>query len=74
MSHDGHHRRPVGRFGPPGHRSEPGSREFVRLTLRPNGHALEQVLSPLVVHTSPLHTEPTALAPGDLVVRAGLSG
>lgn len=41
-------------------------RKFVRLMLRPNGYVLEQLLSPLVVHTSPLHTELTALAPGVL--------
>lgn len=29
---------------------------------------------PLVVLTGPLHTEPAAPAPGDLVVRAGLPG
>ncbi|MDQ0983683.1 DNA polymerase beta superfamily protein [Streptomyces sp. V2I9] len=41
-------------------------RKFVRLMLRPNGYVLEQLLSPLVVHTSPLHTQLTALAPGVL--------
>ncbi|GGY46397.1 nucleotidyltransferase [Streptomyces anulatus] len=41
-------------------------RKFVRLMLRPNGYVLEQLLSPLVVHTSPLHTELTVLAPGVL--------
>ncbi|MFE2295736.1 DNA polymerase beta superfamily protein [Streptomyces sp. NPDC059452] len=41
-------------------------RKFVRLMLRPNGYVLEQLLSPLVVHTSALHTELTALAPGVL--------
>ncbi|MFF8503243.1 DNA polymerase beta superfamily protein [Streptomyces anulatus] len=41
-------------------------RKFVRLMLRPNGYVLEQLLSPLVVHTSPLHAELTALAPGVL--------
>ncbi|MCI4040074.1 nucleotidyltransferase domain-containing protein [Streptomyces sp. TRM75563] len=41
-------------------------RKFVRLMLRPNGYVLEQLLSPLVVHTGPLHTELTALSPGVL--------
>ncbi|WP_411083673.1 DNA polymerase beta superfamily protein [Streptomyces sp. cmx-18-6] len=41
-------------------------RKFVRLMLRPNGYVLEQLLSPLVVHTSALHTELAALAPGVL--------
>ncbi|MFF0449208.1 DNA polymerase beta superfamily protein [Streptomyces sp. NPDC004609] len=44
-------------------------RKFVRLMLRPNGYVLEQLLSPLVVHTSDAHTELTALAPGVLTVR-----
>ncbi|MFI6286179.1 DNA polymerase beta superfamily protein [Streptomyces sp. NPDC051018] len=43
-------------------------RKFVRLMLRPNGYVLEQLLSPLVVHTSGAHTELTALAPGVLTV------
>ncbi|MEU4834672.1 nucleotidyltransferase domain-containing protein [Streptosporangium sp. NPDC023615] len=38
--------------------------KFCRLLLRRNGYVLEQVLSPLVVSTSPLHREMTALAPG----------
>ncbi|MFB7559509.1 nucleotidyltransferase domain-containing protein [Streptomyces brevispora] len=38
-------------------------RKFVRLMLKPNGYVLEQLLSPLVVHTTPLHTELVALAP-----------
>lgn len=38
-------------------------RKFVRLMLRPNGYVLEQLLSPLVVRTSPLHRELVALAP-----------
>ncbi|MGW4233299.1 nucleotidyltransferase domain-containing protein [Streptomyces sp. NPDC004980] len=38
-------------------------RKFVRLMLKPNGYVLEQLLSPLVVHTTPLHAELTALAP-----------
>lgn len=41
-------------------------RKFVRLMLRPNGCVLEQLLSPLVVHTSTLHTELSALVPGVL--------
>ncbi|MGG2465205.1 DNA polymerase beta superfamily protein [Streptomyces sp. RGM 3693] len=39
-------------------------RKFARLLLRPNGYVLEQLLSPLVVHTTPVHRELTALAPG----------
>ena len=38
--------------------------KFCRLLLRPNGHILEQVLSPLVVTTTDLHAELVALAPG----------
>ncbi|MGW4205455.1 nucleotidyltransferase domain-containing protein [Streptomyces sp. NPDC004726] len=41
-------------------------RKFVRLMLRPNGYVLEQLLSPLVVHTSTVHGELAALAPGVL--------
>ncbi|MEV7400513.1 nucleotidyltransferase domain-containing protein [Streptomyces sp. NPDC091267] len=41
-------------------------RKFVRLMLKPNGYVLEQLLSPLVVHTSALHGELAALAPGVL--------
>ncbi|MEV6077200.1 MULTISPECIES: nucleotidyltransferase domain-containing protein [unclassified Streptomyces] len=41
-------------------------RKFVRLMLRPNGYVLEQLLSPLVVHTTALHAELCALAPGVL--------
>lgn len=41
-------------------------RKFVRLMLKPNGYVLEQLLSPLVVHTTVLHTELTALAPSVL--------
>ncbi|MER5897302.1 nucleotidyltransferase domain-containing protein [Streptomyces sp. NPDC001876] len=41
-------------------------RKFVRLMLKPNGYVLEQLLSPLVVHTTALHTELTALAPSVL--------
>ncbi|MGW0786254.1 nucleotidyltransferase domain-containing protein [Streptomyces sp. NPDC002913] len=38
-------------------------RKFVRLMLKPNGYVLEQLLSPLVVHTTAVHAELTALAP-----------
>lgn len=38
-------------------------RKFVRLMLRPNGYVLEQLLSPLVVRTSPVHHELVSLAP-----------
>lgn len=41
-------------------------RKFVRLMLKPNGYVLEQLLSPLVVHTSELHAELVALAPNVL--------
>ena len=41
-------------------------RKFVRLMLRRNGYVLEQLLSPLVVHTSEEHRELAALAPGVL--------
>ncbi|MFF2197113.1 DNA polymerase beta superfamily protein [Streptomyces sp. NPDC058157] len=41
-------------------------RKFVRLMLRRNGYVLEQLLSPLVVHTTPAHAELVALAPGVL--------
>ncbi|MCX4732968.1 nucleotidyltransferase domain-containing protein [Streptomyces sp. NBC_01363] len=41
-------------------------RKFVRLMLKPNGYVLEQLLSPLVVHTSRTHTELVDLAPGVL--------
>ncbi|MEU1272455.1 nucleotidyltransferase domain-containing protein [Streptomyces sp. NPDC005799] len=41
-------------------------RKFVRLMLRRNGYVLEQLLSPLVVHTTDAHRELTALAPGVL--------
>ncbi|MFE4086209.1 DNA polymerase beta superfamily protein [Streptomyces sp. YIM B13502] len=39
-------------------------RKFVRLMLRRNGYVLEQLLSPLVVHTTEAHRELVALAPG----------
>ncbi|MFF5481099.1 DNA polymerase beta superfamily protein [Streptomyces sp. NPDC012935] len=41
-------------------------RKFVRLMLRRNGYVLEQLLSPLVVHTTDAHRELVALAPGVL--------
>ncbi|MFD3875011.1 DNA polymerase beta superfamily protein [Streptomyces sp. NPDC058623] len=41
-------------------------RKFAALMLRPNGYVLEQLLSPLVVHTTPAHEELVALAPGVL--------
>lgn len=40
--------------------------KFVRLMLRRNGYVLEQVLSPLMVTSSPEHEELRALAPGCL--------
>ncbi|WP_329370814.1 nucleotidyltransferase domain-containing protein [Streptomyces sp. NBC_00669] len=43
--------------------------KFVRLMLRRNGYVLEQLLSPLVVHTTGVHAELAALAPG--VITAG---
>lgn len=41
-------------------------RKFVQLMLRRNGYVLEQLLSPLVVHTSDAHAELVSLAPGVL--------
>ncbi|WP_199551267.1 DNA polymerase beta superfamily protein [Streptomyces sp. N35] len=41
-------------------------RKFVRLMLRRNGYVLEQLLSPLVVHTGSAHAELAALAPAVL--------
>ncbi|MCI3275530.1 DNA polymerase beta superfamily protein [Streptomyces cylindrosporus] len=41
-------------------------RKFVRLMLRRNGYVLEQLLSPLVVHTTDAHRELAALSPGVL--------
>jgi predicted nucleotidyltransferase len=38
-------------------------RKFVRLMLRRNGYVLEQLLSPLVVRSGPVHAELVALAP-----------
>jgi predicted nucleotidyltransferase len=43
--------------------------KFARLLLRPNGYVLEQLLSPLVVHTTQAHAELTDLAPGLLTSR-----
>ncbi|MFE5326109.1 DNA polymerase beta superfamily protein [Embleya sp. NPDC056575] len=37
--------------------------KFTRLLLRRNGYVLEQLLSPLVVHTTPVHAELVALVP-----------
>ena len=42
--------------------------KFLRLLLKRNGYVLEQLLSPLVVASSPAHEELTALAPGCLTV------
>jgi predicted nucleotidyltransferase len=41
-------------------------RKFVRLMLGRNGYVLEQLLSPLVVHTTEAHQELAGLAPGVL--------
>lgn len=41
-------------------------RKFVRLMLNRNGYVLEQLLSPLVAHTTPAHQELVSLAPGVL--------
>lgn len=41
-------------------------RKFVRLMLRRNGYVLEQLLSPLVAHTTDAHAELVGLAPGVL--------
>lgn len=38
-------------------------RKFARLLLRRNGYVLEQLLSPLIVRTSPVHDELKALVP-----------
>jgi uncharacterized protein len=42
--------------------------KFARLLTTRNGYVLEQLLSPLVVHTTPVHAELVALAP-DLITR-----
>lgn len=39
-------------------------KKFIGLMLRKNGYVLEQLLSPLVVHTSPEHEALKAIAPG----------
>ncbi|MCF3135460.1 nucleotidyltransferase domain-containing protein [Streptomyces olivochromogenes] len=41
-------------------------RKFARLLLRRNGYVLEQLLSPLLVHSTDAHRELAALAPGVL--------
>jgi predicted nucleotidyltransferase len=38
-------------------------RKFIKLLLRPNGYVLEQLLSPIIVHTSTEHQELKQLAP-----------
>ena len=38
------------------------ARKFFGLLLKPNGYVLEQVLSPLIVRTTPAHEELTAIA------------
>ena len=38
--------------------------KFMRLLLKRNGYVLEQLLSPLIIHTTPEHRELKALAPG----------
>ncbi|MBB4674110.1 nucleotidyltransferase domain-containing protein [Crossiella cryophila] len=43
--------------------------KFARLLLRPNGYVAEQLLSPLVVHSTEAHQELIALAPGFLTSR-----
>jgi predicted nucleotidyltransferase len=43
--------------------------KFVRLLLRPNGYVLEQLLSPLVVRTTPEHAEMVELAAGCVTSR-----
>jgi len=47
-------------------------RKFTRLLLRPNGYVLEQLLSPLIVHTTPWHAELADLVPG--MITAGHAG
>lgn len=39
-------------------------RKFMLLLLKRNGYVLEQLLSPLVLHTTPQHAELASLAPG----------
>jgi hypothetical protein len=38
-------------------------RKFIKLLLRPNGYVLEQLLSPIIVHTTAEHEELKQLAP-----------
>ena len=45
--------------------------KFCRLLTRPNGYVLEQLLSPLVVHTGPGHRKLADLAAGCLTSRHG---
>ncbi len=40
------------------------ARKFFRMLLKPNGYVLEQLLSPLIVHTTPEHAELKAIVPG----------
>ena len=40
------------------------AKKFFRLLLKKNGYVLEQVFSPLVVHTTPEHAELKAIARG----------
>src|SRR5258708_6893694 len=40
--------------------------KFLSLLLKKNGYVMEQLLSPLIVHTTPEHEELKALAPGCL--------
>ena len=47
-------------------------RKFFGLLLKKNGYVLEQLFSPLIVHTTPEHAELKALAGGPS--RAGMSG
>ncbi|WP_222719995.1 DNA polymerase beta superfamily protein [Actinokineospora xionganensis] len=39
-------------------------RKFARLLLTPNGYVLEQLVSPLVVHTGEIHAELLSMVPG----------
>ncbi len=43
--------------------------KYLRLLIKPNGYVLEQILSPLVVQTSPAHAELQALAKDSLSKR-----
>lgn len=43
--------------------------KFARLLLRPNGYVAEQLLSPLIVHTTEAHAELKSLVPGFLTSR-----